>query len=124
MPDSEYPVRKIVELPGAHGVTEIMFPDVSAPDVRVGVVSSQGDDHVAGVHVLYGGRHRLALLDADDVIAMARRLLQLAVSPDDNKRARAALTRAIATALQSGAMAVEVADRVLELFEIFPRNEG
>lgn len=120
MPDSEYPVREVLDLPDAPGVTEVLFPDVSQPNAYFGVVSSQGDDHVAGVHVLYGGRHRLVLLDADDAAAAARRLLWLATSPDD-KRARAAMRWRIDTAMISGASSTDVVDDLLEHFEVFPR---
>ena len=117
MPESEYRVRELVELPHAPGVTEIMFPDVNEPAYLFGVVSSQGDDHVAGVHIVCGGKHRLVCLDADDALASARRLLQLAAAPDDDKRARAALRRMIDVSTSPE----QIVDRLLEHFEVFPR---
>lgn len=121
MPDSNaYPVRKLVDL--GDGVAEILFPDVDKPDLFVGVMSPQGGSHAAGVHTRgEGGKHALVLLDGDDTAAMARRLLQLAADPGDIVRARRALIRAIDVAIVSGASAGDVADRVLELFEVFPR---
>lgn len=116
MPESEYPVRKLVELPNSRGVTEIMFQDVSDDGCMVGVVSSQGDDHVAAVHTLHAGKHCLVLLDEDDAQAMARRLLQLAADPDD-KRARAALRRMIDVSTSPE----QIINRLLEHFEVFPR---
>jgi hypothetical protein len=117
VPDSNaYPVRKLVDL--GDGVAEILFPDVDKPDLFVGVVSPQGGDHAAGVHTRgEGGKHALVLLDGDDTAAMARRLLQLAVSPDDDKRARAALRRMIDVSTGPE----QIIDRLLEHFEIFPR---